>query len=247
MKKIFIYTLLILLVTACTKNDSGNTIGVTTGTGGSLAKFAIAGNYLYTVDGTSLRIFDITNSGNPLYKNIVNIGWGIETIFPFKDKLFIGSSSMVYIYSISNPLQPQLLSVATSQAVFRRCDPVVAKDSVAYATLRSNSSCGGGRSVLSVIDIRFIDKPIEVFTTPLQEPMGLGYWGNTLYVCDTTLGLQVFDISNPYYPVNVKSISTEKCFDVIPYNDELICWTLFGLVIYDITNRNNPVKIVTIQ
>ncbi len=247
MKKIFLYTTIILLFFSCTKNDQGNTVYVTTGTGGSLAKFAIAGNYLYTVENTGLRIFDISSAGNPVYKNVVNLGLGIETIYPFKDKLFIGSTSVVYIYSIVNPANPTLISTATSQQVFRRCDPVVAKDSVAYATLRSSSICGGGRSVLSVIDIRSITNPIETYTLTMKEPMGLGYWGNSLYVCDTATGMQVFDINNGFLPKLITTLPDEKCLDVIPYDDELICWTANGITIYDITNRNNPVKITTIK
>jgi len=247
MKKIFTYTLIAFSFFCCTKNDQGNNIYVTAGTGGSLARFAIVGNYLYSVDDTRLRVFDISNPSTPIYKNIVNIGWGIETIFAFKDKLFIGSTSMVYIYSLANPLNPTIISTATSQQVFRRCDPVVAKDSVAYATLRSSSMCGGGRSVLSVIDIRFINNPIEIYTLPMQEPMGLGYWGNNLYVCDTSKGLQVYDITNQYLPTLVKTLKDEKCLDVIPYDDELICYTNTGINIYDITNRSNPVKITTIK
>lgn len=247
MKKTLITLFIIATLASCRKDDTGNTIGTSSGTAGSMAKFAIDSNYLYTVDDNRLRIFDISNPSAPVYKNVVNIGFGIETIYPFKDKLFIGSTSVVYIYSIANPLQPQLISTATSQQVFRRCDPVVAKDSVAYATLRSTSACGGNRSVLAAYDIRIITYPIEIFTTPMKEPMGLGYWGNSLYVCDTATGLQIYDITNQYAPVLVKTIAVEKSFDVIPYNDELICWNSDGLTLYDITNRNNPLKITTIK
>lgn len=247
MKKMFIWLLITSLGFSCTKNDTGTTIGVTTGTGGSLAKYTIIGNYLYTVDESSLKVFDIDNAKNPIQKTTVNVGFGIETIYPFNDKLFIGSTSFIYIYSVANPLEPKLLSVASSQQVMRRCDPVVAKDSVAYATLRGSGLCGGNRSILAIYNIKDITYPQEVFSITMKEPMGLGYWGNTLYVCDTIKGLSVFDISNPYLPLLATTLTNEKAYDVIPYNDELICWTSTGLVIYDITSRNNPIKIATIQ
>ncbi|QLH46903.1 MAG: hypothetical protein HWD58_15490 [Bacteroidota bacterium] len=56
----------LLLLAACSKNNSssGTTSfngGNTTGQGGSMARFTIVGHYLYTVDGRSLRVFDISN------------------------------------------------------------------------------------------------------------------------------------------------------------------------------------------
>ena len=79
----------------------------------------------------------------------IKVGFEIETIFPFKDKLFIGSTSVVHIFSITDPAKPAKLSQAISPTVLRRCDPVVAKDNVAYATLRVNGACGGVQSILA--------------------------------------------------------------------------------------------------
>ena len=56
--------------------------------------------YLYTIDNYDMRVFDISAPTEPAFANTVNIGWGIETIFPYQDKLFIGSQSGMYIYSI---------------------------------------------------------------------------------------------------------------------------------------------------
>ena len=105
------------------------------GQGGSLARFTIVGNYLYTVDKQNLKVFNITNAANPVFTKLVPVGFEIETIYPFKDKLFIGSTTVVHIFSISDPTSPQKLSVAISPTIIRRCDPVVAKDSVALSLI----------------------------------------------------------------------------------------------------------------
>ena len=59
-KTIYIFAILVLFISACSK-DSGNTIGSgnSVGQGGSLARFTIVINYLYTVEGESLSVFDI--------------------------------------------------------------------------------------------------------------------------------------------------------------------------------------------
>ncbi len=175
MKKI-IFILIVISISfwQCEKDSSSPKFGSTSGQGGSLARFALVGNYLYTVDAQKLTVYDVVNPGDPTLKNTFNVGFEIETIFPFKDKLFIGSTSVVYIYSISDPVNPQKLSTAISPQVLRRCDPVVAKDTVAFATLRTNGPCGGVQSVLAVYDIKDISNPVQKATYPVPQPYGLG-------------------------------------------------------------------------
>src|SRR5881398_933222 len=137
MKKQLITICLILFLFSCEKSNNSDAAAFSSpGIGGSLARFTIAGNYLYTVDNENLKVYDIANPALPQFKSSVHVGFQIETIFPFKDKLFIGSTSVVYIFSLANPEKPEKLAIASSAGVYRRCDPVVAKDSVAYATLR---------------------------------------------------------------------------------------------------------------
>src|SRR5699024_6292392 len=66
------------------------------GIGGSMARFAISGDFLYAVDDQSLLAFDISSSDlTKVSKN--DIGWAIETVFPYEQSLFIGSASAMYI------------------------------------------------------------------------------------------------------------------------------------------------------
>lgn len=240
------FSFLILLCggLSCEKDSGGNfsAAAISAGQGGSLARFTIVGNYLYTVDKQNLKVFLISDAANPVLKNTVAVGFDIETIYPFKDKLFLGSATAVYIFSIDNPEQPAKLSTAISPSILRRCDPVVAKDSVAYATLRTSGPCGGVQSILAVYDVKDITNPKEVNQVLLSEPYGLGYTGNALYVC-TSNSLVVFDITNQYQPNIVKQITGNAFVDVIPYGNTLICWVRDGIILYDISNKFNPVFI----
>ncbi len=241
MKKLFSLIFLSVLLWGCDKMAADSAAyNPSSGTGGSMARFTIVGNYLYTVDKTDLKVFDITNSAEPVFKQKVPVGFEIETIFPFGDKLFIGSTSVVHIFSIADPSRPQKLSEAISPEVLRRCDPVVAKQNVAYATLRANGPCGGTGSILAVYDITNIAAPIQRSTFPLSEPYGLGYAGNVLYVCDKAQGLVVFDISQPYSPRLIKELRDGNYIDVIPFGNLLVCWVTNGMLLYDITDNANP-------
>ena len=251
MKRIYFSLIMILyvLITWCCTKDMGGTTKTSssTGQGGSMARFTIAGNYLYTVDKQSLKVYSIANGANPVLKNTVPVGFEIETIFPFKDKLFIGSTTVVHIFSIQNPENPQKLSEAISPQVLRRCDPVVAKDTVAYATLRASGPCGGFQSLLVAYDIKDVLHPVQKFTIPVTEPYGLGYAGDVLYVCDYQYGLKVFDISNAFEPKLMDTLSDGNYLDVIPYGHTLICWTTEGMVLYDISDRPHPQLITKIS
>ncbi|MBC8033175.1 MAG: hypothetical protein H7Y03_03455 [Chitinophagaceae bacterium] len=239
-------TFSVVLNLSCSKDSASRSDVAGSGTGGSLARFAIVGNYMYIVDYSDLKVLNIMDPSNPVLKNTTPVGFEIETIYPFKDKLFIGSTSVVHIFSVTDPEHPQKLSTAISPEVLRRCDPVVAKDSVAYATLRTNGTCGGTQSILAAYDIKDITNPVQKSTFPVTEPYGLGYADSALYVCDKS-GLLVFDIRNGYYPNLVKTLSDGPYIDVIPYNDILICWVKNGLALYNIRDRFKPEIITKIQ
>lgn len=220
------------------------------GKGGSLSRFAVYGDYLYTVDNKNLTVYKLQASGEPLYKNKIDVGPELETIFPFKGNLFIGSTSVLYIYSLNEPDSPKREGTAASQVVSYRCDPVVVKGDVAYATLRTGAvQCrtGGQRSVLAVYDVSDLKNPKEQTTVPMEEPYGLGYSnsGNVLYVCQKK-GLTLFDISAPLAPKELNTIDDNWFKDVIPYDNLLICWTDKGLKLYDISAPLKPDLIAVI-
>ena len=81
---------LLFFIIACEKNNAGAADAASTGKGGSLARFTIAANHLYLADFSTIEVYDITGT-TAIKKNSVNVGFAVETIFPYKDKLFIGS------------------------------------------------------------------------------------------------------------------------------------------------------------
>lgn len=165
-----------------------------TGIGGSMARFTIVGDYLYAIDQYSMDVFSLSDPQQPVAVSTVEIGWGIETIFPYQDKLFIGSVSGMFIYDNSNPAAPSLLS---SFQHARACDPVFVKDNYAYVTLRSGNTCDGFINQLDLVDITDLANPVLKKTFPMQNPHGLSIANDNLFLCEGEFGLKSFDITDP--------------------------------------------------
>ena len=164
------------------------------GIGGSLARFSIVGDYLYSVSDTQLDVISLLQAQQPERVNTINLGWGIETIFPYQDKLFIGSNSGMFIFDNSNPAAPTQLSAF---AHARACDPVFVKDNYAYVTLRDGSLCEGFVNQMDLVDITDLTNPTLEKSFPMDNPHGLTIRGNDLILCEGIHGLKVFDITDP--------------------------------------------------
>ena len=163
------------------------------GTGGSTARFTLMSGNLYTVDNFSLRLFNVVNPREPVYVNKINIGGGIETIFPYENKLFIGSTTGMHIFDATNPSAPVKLSTYRHVT---SCDPVVVQGKYAYVTLRSGNFCQQGVNVLDVLDIEDATKPKLVSSFPMLNPHGLTVTATNLFVTEGKFGLKTFDHAN---------------------------------------------------
>jgi hypothetical protein len=175
-------------------SSSGSSSSSGSGIGGSMARFTIVGPYMYVVDESSLHVFDLIVQEKPNKINTVAIGWGIETIIPYKDKLFVGSNSGMFIFDNQNPVKPVMLS---SFQHARACDPVFVQDNYAYVTLRSGTRCEGFNNQLDLIDITDLKKPFLVKTFPMDNPHGLSIKDKILLLCEGKFGFKTFDITDP--------------------------------------------------
>src|SRR5690606_30945589 len=102
------------------------------------------------------------------------------------------------------------------------CDPVVVDGDYAYLTMRGGNDCGQLESVLEVIDVSDKSNPTLVARHFLENPYGLGFSGNHLFVCDGTSGLKVFDKTNPLSLQQTQTFSNVHARDVIPLSSSLL-------------------------
>lgn len=230
-------------------NNSETKNQVSSGLGGSMAQFTIINNYLYTVDYKTLNVFHIADASNPQLLEKIDLGVGIETIFPQNDHLFIGTQNGVQIYDVTNPRSPQRVSEFEHVT---SCDPVVANDNYAFATLRGGTACGGNLNELDVIDISNLDNPNLISTKMLINPYGLGLSdlnADIIYVCDGYSGFKAYNISDPTNVVLKMQLEDIEALDVISKGDNLIVLSRGGVHQFDATNPTELVEksVIAIQ
>jgi hypothetical protein len=239
--KFSILALFIVALASCSKDSfDGSPDMSTDGKGGSMARFTIIGDYLYVIDDRELKVFDIETPDDPQFVKTVDVGFGIETIFPYGRHLFIGANTGMFIYNIDDPTSPVFVSEFEHVMA---CDPVVVQDSIAYVTLRAGSACRmnwWGVNSLDIIDVHQVSNPDLMVTHTLSNaPYGLGVDGNTLFLCLAEGGLGIYEISNPYNLSLIKAEGGIHAWDVIPNNGILLVIGKTGFYQYDYSNLQN--------
>ena len=206
------------------------------GTAGSMAGMVLMNDHLYAItEMHSLGIVDISNPAMPVLDSNFFAGYDLQTVFPFKDKLFLGSAVGMFMYDVTDPSHP----VAAGEFSHgRACDPVIADDHYAYVTLHAGDGCGGDANELHVIDISNLQNAQLVKTYQMTKPTGLSKDGNLLFVCDDT-EVKVYNAANPGNLVLVKKIKSSQPYDVITFGNKAMVVCSNGLYQYDYSNINN--------
>jgi hypothetical protein len=228
-----------MMTFASASGTSGGTIS--NGVGGSMARFALLSDRLYTVDYSRIKVFNTAVPAVPVYvQETATIGFNIETIFPFGNNLFIGSMNGMYIYDVTNKDNPIQKS---SFAHARVCDPVISDGNYAYVTLRNGTKCGGYTNQMDVVNIGDVTKPSLLKSYMLTNPHGLSKDGNTLLICDGADGLKLFDAANAAAIKQLSVVPGMDAYDVITVNGLAIVSAADGLYLINYTQTTSP-KIV---
>lgn len=209
--------------------QAGSGVGV----GGSMARFAIVNNYLYAVSNSELYSISLAEPANPQLAATNRIGWNVETMYPFRDQLFIGSRNGMFVYSLQNPASPVQVSRFTHAT---SCDPVIAEDQYAYVTLRSGTSCNGTLNQLDVLDVSNLAAPNLVASLRMSNPHGLAKDGDKLFICDGEAGLKMYNAASRNNILLEKQIGGIETYDVIAQQGKAIVVATDGL--YQFTYGN---------
>ena len=230
----------VMLYSANTAGGMSNNSSSSTpnGIAGSMARISIVGNYMYCLNHSQLRSFDLSNPVAPEQSAVTDMSWNIETIYPFRNKLFIGSSSGMFIYDISNPAVP-VREGQFSHA--RACEPVITDGNYADVTLRDGTTCSGTANQLDVVDVSTMSNPFLLKSYVMTNPHGLAKSGNYLYICDGKDGVKVYDAAAPASIALKKHLTGLNTYDAIAWNENLLVVAEDGLYQYDITDPVNPV------
>lgn len=207
------------------------------GTAGSLARFAVVGDYLYCIDDYTLHVYDVSDPARPRYRNRVAVSWDIETLFPYEDKLFIGGRSGMYVFDAADQEQPVQLSEFTHR---RSCDPVVVENNRAYVTLRGGTACGGFDNQLDVIDISNIRMPKLLKSYKLAGPYGLSVRDGVVLVCDGDAGLVILDVKDAANIREIGRVNGVTAHDIILSGNLMVLSAQDNFYLYDISRIESP-------
>lgn len=214
-------------------NSAAGNSGVSTGVNGSMSRFGFYQNYLYVVLNNQMSIFDL--SGDKPVKAVDNIGIGgnVETIFSYKDYMFMGTPTGMMIYSVADPLNPEYQSMMWH---VYGCDPVVVEDDIAYVTVHAGNNCGQNFNELIILDVKDVKNPQPIVSYTMTKPKGLGIDNGTLFLCDD--GLKIYNASDPQTLManRLAHYSGMEGYDVIPHDNVLMMIADDGIYQYDYSN-----------
>ena len=225
-------------------NTSGGVSSASFGKGGSMARFGLYDKYLYVVDRSSVYTFNTENPVAPSKIGSQPLSWNVETMFLYDDHMFIGTTNGMIICSLENPVSPKWIS---SYSHVTSCDPVVVENGYAYVTMRSGVTCRGVTADINRMDVLKLSTDYKTITLTAQynttNPHGLGIDGNTLFLCDGTAGLKVFDCSDKTSITNnlIAQFPAIQAYDVIPlgFVKRLFMVGEGGFYLYDYADVKN--------
>lgn len=220
---------------------SGKTLSVpilANGQSGSMARFIAVDEYLYTVSGNDIQVFDLSNHNDPVIGSKFNVGRVVETLFPMDGNLFVGTTTGMVVYSLAAPSLPTYLSNFNHS---NSCDPVVVENDVAYITLRSGNNCGGWLNQLDVVDVSNISEPQLIASYEMVNPHGLGISNDVLFICDGSDGLKVYDATDKTSidQNRIAHFPGIQAYDVIPLQEVLLMIGADGFYQYDYSDLSN--------
>jgi len=224
----------VLVVAPNTTTIAGNN---STGINGSMSRFTIYNDHLYSVINNYMNIFDLSTAKPTKAAGDMYMGWNIETIFSYKDNMFMGTPTGMLIYSVKDPLKPVYAS--SVQHVFG-CDPVVVDNDLAYVTVHSEANrCGQIANELMIVDVSDVYKPKPLATYTMTSPKGLGIDAGKLFVCDD--GLKIYNIGDPQTIManNIAHFKDMNGFDVIAHNNTVMMIAADGIYQYDYSNASS--------
>lgn len=219
-----------------TLNSTAPTGSKSTGINGSMSRFSIYNDYLYSVINNYMNIFDLSAAKPTKAAQDFYIGRSVETIFSYKDYMYMGTPSGMLIYSVKNPLKPEFQSSLTHAY---GCDPVVVENDLAYVTVHSGNLCGQNTNELFIVDVSNPKSPKQLVSYTMTNPKGLGIDNGKLFLCDD--GLKIFNNSNPQTLLanQLAHFKNINGYDIIAHNNVAMMIAEDGIYQYDYSDLNH--------
>ena len=255
MKYILSFFLLSFVLVSCTKVTEVDVNG-DSAISGKYNTIKVVGDFIYAVTDSELITIDKTDNDNPKEIDRQELGDRIENLYEAENVLFIGSETDMYIFTLASNGIPEMQS-ETAHIEFSDevevCDPVIAKNDIAYVTLSSvqpdNSvPCGGMIEIneLRTYNIADLTSPKQVNTVNLDSPQGLSIDGDILFVTNLNGNTNVYDV-NHNGGMNLVGVIPGGAHDVIATDGKVLIVSKTEIKQYDYSNIDNIIHYATIK
>ncbi len=161
------------------------------GKGGSMARFAIAKDHLYTIDQSRLHSYDISMPASPVKRPRPYRSAAASK--PFSRTGITCTSAAPALCTSTTWVDPNAPARRSMVSHFRACDPVVVEGTTAYVTVRTGTFCQGNLNELQVYDVQDADRPVKLATYQMLNPHGLGIDNGRLFICEGGHGLRFME------------------------------------------------------
>jgi hypothetical protein len=198
---------------------------------------------LIAIDQNEIKLFNIESEGTITFSKGIEVGQGLETLFPKGDFLFIGTRVGMHIYQ---KIDSDFKFLSFTEHL-ESCDPVVANQTHAYVTLRNGRSCSFGSNLLDVYSIENIHNPVLIQSLGMEGPKGLSLTSSHLYVCDGQDGFIIFKILNDGKVEEQSRVNGFNAHDAIVIGDILIIVAADNIHQYRIDSDGEVSKLSEIQ
>lgn len=206
-------------------------------TPGPASSVAASTEHAYVASGTEgLLVYSVIDPVNPQLIGSMTIPDQPHKIALRSDNLYLAAGSL-YIVSISDPALPHLIGTMRTGDVRH----VALNDNFAFLA--------DGNAGLQVADLSFSNPaPTLGYADTPGGALGVDLIGDIACVTDQSVGLQIFDVSSPYNPELLSSVSYPGIMDCVVHETlaYLADWT-HNLVIVDISQPHSPVTISTLN
>lgn len=216
------------------------------GKSGQIWATFINGNYLYLACGTAgLKIFDISNPSNPVYKSSLDTLGIARGVFVSGSYAYVADHYTLKIIDISNPSNP--VEIKSYSILNFSIYNIYNQGNYAYIAAKGDGSGTGG---LFILDISNPFNPINVgYHQTSGEAYDVHISGSYAYVAAWNYGLYIFDIFNPEEPTLLGTYNTwtnnfgyARGVNVSGNYAYVATWGC-GLLILNISIPSNPVLI----
>jgi Uncharacterized conserved protein len=200
---------------------------------GSTAAMISYENALYTLDNSTLKIFDISDGFNPILKDELRLEFP-ETLFIHNDHLYVGGFTGVSIWNLQDPLNPEEVGFYEHA---RNCDPVILEGTTGYVTLGGSHTCNSQTSRLEIVDFSTPEAPTKIAEYPMTSPYGLAKTPDFLAVCEEQYGLTLLDVQDPFNIQRLANYPGIQCFDAIFSANNLILTASDGIYQFEASDQ----------